>query len=232
MINRLLILSALTALTVGTAAASVPLVVNQTYNTGYNGNTALTAGQDDLYFNLYSYVPTPTLTAPVVASPIPGAWFQPQDNGVTAQWISPTENQSYPAPPVEGDPAGTYDYNAVLATNFLVPTEVTVTGAFAADNDATLNVDGVTVLSLSAPAYSSLTSFSYTFSIFAGERFTPIDFVVNNLDDSGGTVNPTGLIVSNLRISTATPEPSTWALLFVSLGSLLMVKRVRRAVSL
>jgi hypothetical protein len=228
MINRLLILAAITALTVVPAAASVPLVVNQTYNTGYDGSTALAPGQADLYFNLYSFVPTPTLTAPVVASPIPAAW----DQVAGAQWISPTENQSYPAPPVEGDPAGTYDYNAVLATDFLVPTVVTVTGSFAADNDATFNVDGSTVLTVGAPAYASLTSFDYTFTIFAGERFTPIDFVVNNLDDTGGTINPTGLIVSNLRISSATPEPSTWAMLLVSLGSLLMVKRVRRAVSL
>jgi hypothetical protein len=229
MINRLLFISLLTAFSLGSAAASVPLVVNQTYNTGYNGSTALAAGSADTYFNLYSYVPTPTLTAPVVADPIPAAW----DSVAGAQWISPTENQTYPAPPIEGDPAGTYDYNAVLATDFLVPTEVTVTGSFAADNDASLIIDGTTVTSVAAPAYATLTSFDYTFTIYTGERFTPIDFVVNNLDDTGGTVNPTGLLVSNLRVTTSqTPEPSTYLLMFASLGSLLMVKRVRRAVSL
>jgi hypothetical protein len=229
MINRLLFLTALTAFSMVSATASTPLVVNQTYNSGSGGG----AGSEDPYFNLYSYDPTPTLTVPVVASPIPGAWYQPQDNGLTAQWISPTEDQAYPAPPIEGDPAGTYDYNAVLATDFLVPTEVTFTGSFAADNDVTLNIDGTTVTSVGAPAYGSLTSFTFSLTIFAGERFTPIDFVVNNLDDTGGTVNPTGLLVSNLRVTTSqTPEPSTYLLVFASIGSLLMVKRVRRAVSL
>jgi len=229
MINRLLILAAITAFTVAPATASVPLVVNQTYNTGYDGSTALAAGQSDLYFNLYSYVPTPTLTAPVVASPIPADWV----TTAGAQWISPTENQSSSPSPAEGDPAGTYDYNALFATNFLVPTQITVTGSFAADNDVSLIVDGTTVMSLADPASGSLSSFDYTFTVFSGARFTPIDFVVNNLDNTGGSSNPTGLIVSNLRFSTtSTPEPSTYAMLFLGLGSLLMVKRVRRAVSL
>jgi hypothetical protein len=236
MISRLFILTAVAAFSMVPAAATTALQVNQNYSTGYNGNMAIGAGAPDPYFSLDSFDVTLTSPNPVVASPIPGAWYNPVANETAAQWISPTENQTYPAPPVEGDPSGTYDYDAQLVTTFLVPanigTQVTVTGAFAADNDVTLDIGGTPVMSLNAPAYGSLTPFTYTFTIYGGTRSTSVEFVVNNLDDTGGTVNPTGLIVSNLRFSTAAPEPSTWALLFVSLGSLLMVKRVRHAVSL
>jgi hypothetical protein len=235
MINRLLLITVCTALAVVPAAAvpATPLVVNQTYSTGYNG-AEITPGQPDAYFNLYSFDVTLGSDNPVVASPIAGPWYHPT-GGVVAQWISPTEDQTYPSTNI-GDPPGTYDYDAQLSTDFLVPanvgTLVTLTGSFAADNDVTLDVDGSIVMSVAAPAYATLTPFTYTFTIYGGTRSTSIDFVVNNLDDTGGTNNPTGLIVSNLRISAPTPEPSTWLLMFAGLGSLLMVKRVRRVVAL
>jgi hypothetical protein len=233
MINRLILITVCTALAVVPAAAvpATPLQVDTTYSTGYNG-TEITPGQPDAFFNLYSFDVTLGSDNPVVANPIAGPWYHPT-GGVVAQWISPTEDQTYPSNGI-GDPPGTYDYDAQLSTDFTVAsnvaTSVTLTGSFAADNDVTLDVDGSIVMSLNAPAYTTLTPFTYTFNIYGGKRSTSIDFVVNNLDDTGGSNNPTGLIVSNLRISA--PEPSTWVLMFAGLGSLLMVKRIRRVVAL
>jgi hypothetical protein len=202
---------------------SAQLVLGQTYNTGYVGSTPLAPGAADNLFTLLSGVPAVT-SVPVVASPVPAVWVTIPG----AQFISPTEDQQYPAPPVEGDAPGTYDYHTTLATDFGVPTTVTLTGSFAADNAATLYVDGFNIITAPAPAYGSLTSFSDTFTIFTGVRDTTIDFVVNNQDDTGGTINPTGLLVSNLSIvATQTPEPGTWAMMLGGVGLLGVALRRR-----
>jgi len=218
-------------LTMGSATALTPLSVNQTYNTGYNGNTAIAPGGDDVNFILFS---SAGVTTPVVSDPIPVA-YGPVPAG--AQWIAPTENQTDDPPaPIAGDAPGEYAYAAALSTDFLVPTDVTFTGEFEADNSVTLEINNAVVASAANPAFLIPTTFSLTINIGAGSVSTPIQFYVNNIADSniynGASANPTGLLVSNLKISTAAPEPSTWLLMFAGLGSLLMVRRVRRAVAL
>jgi hypothetical protein len=228
MINRISILTVLSLALVGRSFAAVPFVVNQTYNTGYNSVTdkPLASGTDDLYFNLYSYSPAPFQGTPVVTHPDNPLWVQTSG----AKWISPVEDQS--GKPGTGSPAGLYDYNAFLATDFLMPTQVTVTGAFAADDSATFYVDAVPVVSDAAEGYLALTPFSYTFTLGAGPSIIPIDFLVIN-ENTGGSqsTNSTGLLVSDLRFTTGnpTPEPGTWLMLFVGLGALFTVQRVRRA---
>jgi hypothetical protein len=204
------------------AFSATPLVVGQTYNTGYNSvtNTALAPGSSDLYFNLFSYAGT----TPVVTSPDSPLWVQ----AAGAQWISPVEDQS--GNPGSGSPTGAYDYKAYLATDFVMPTSVTVSGSFAADDGTVLYVDGTMVTTVGPEAYTALTSFSYTFSISSGPVFVPIDFVVNNTNSGGSqSTNPTGLLVSGLKFTTgtATPEPATWVLLFAGIGALLLMRRVR-----
>jgi len=209
------------------SSAAVPLVINQTYNTGYNSvtNTPLAPGSLDLYFNLYSYSPAPFSGTPVVTSPTDPAWVAP----VGAQWISPVEDQS--GSPGSGSPAGVYDYNAFFASDFLVPTSVTLSGSYAADDGATLYVNGVAVSSIVPEGYLVMTPFNYTFTLGAGPSIIPIDFLVNNLNTGGsGSTNPSGLIVSNLTVrTTAAPEPGAWAMLFAGIGILFLVQRVRRA---
>ncbi len=230
MINRALILTILATIAVP-AVAATNLQVNQTYSTGYNGSTAIAAGQPDAYFTLFSSV---GITSPVVADPIPVA-YGPVPTG--SQWIAPTENQTDDPPaPIAGDPPGEYGYAALLSTDFMAPTLVTFTGEFESDNSASLVINDLPVTSGAAPDFLTPTSFSFSLTLGAGQVYTPIVFYVNNIADSnmygGVSANPTGLLVSNLKISAATPEPSTWLLMFAGIGSLVMVKRVRRAVSL
>jgi hypothetical protein len=231
MMKRALILTILTAMAIP-AVALTDLQVNQTYNSGYTGSTPLAAGQPDLDFLLFN--PSATITTPVVADPIPVA-YGPVPAG--SQWIAPTENQTDDPPaPIAGDPPGEYGYAASLSTNFLVPTEVTFTGEFESDNSAILEINNTLVSSAPAPDFLSPTSFTFSLLVGTGQVYTPIVFYVNNIADGnmygGVSANPTGLLVSNLKISAATPEPSTWLLLFAGMGSLVMVKRIRRAISL
>jgi hypothetical protein len=227
MINRLSITAVFVLAAAAVSHAAIPMVVGQTYNTGYNSvtNAPLPPGANDLYFNLYSYFPAPFLGTPVIAQPDDPAWVQTTG----AQWIAPVEDQS--GAPGTGSPAGIYDYNAFFATDFLVPTTITMTGSYAADDGATLFVNGVEVSSIAPEAYTTLTPFSYTFTLNAGPSIIPIDFLVNNLNIGGSqSTNPTGLLVSNLTfVANVAPEPGTWALLFAGLGVLLVIQRVRRA---
>jgi hypothetical protein len=142
-----------------------------------------------------------------------------------AQWIGVSANQS--GTPGSGTAPGLYDYQALLATNFLVPTTVTMSLSFAADDGTVVYVNDVEVDTVSPEGYTALTPFTYTFTLNSGANFTPLDFVVNNLNTGGA--NPSGLLVSALKFttSTAAPEPSTWALLFAGAGALVLMRRIR-----
>ncbi len=222
LLKRLSLISLVTAALATPSLAATPMVVGQTYNTGFNSltNAPLAPGSSDLYFNLYSYAGN----TPVVAHPDFPAWVQT----ASAQWIAPVENES--GAPGSGAPAGVYDYNSFLATDFLVPTSVTVTGSFAADDGSTFYVNGTFAASISPEASLALTPFSYTFTLGAGPSMVPIDFFVNNLNTGGSqSTNPTGLLVTNLKFtaSGSAPEPSTWALLLAGGCAVLLVRRAR-----
>jgi hypothetical protein len=211
------------------SAAQTLLQIGQTYNTGYVGGTALAAGASDLDFTLNGNA------VPVVPSPIPPEWITVSG----AQFISPTVDQQYPANPPAGDPKGTYVYEAVLASTFSVPTTLTVSGSFAADDYAYVSIDGLylgmTPGFTSLPAgYSETTSLDQTFTVQAGSLPVTIDFVVFNKDDTtdGIAVNPTGLLVSDLKFTVdsmeASPEPKSWAMMAGGLVLLLFIQRLRR----
>jgi hypothetical protein len=208
------------------------LNINTTYNTGYAGSTPLAAGAADNDFIINGTLP------PLVAFPIPGAWV----TAAGAQWISPSEDQSYPPPPTQGDLPGDYTYETSFVNNFLVPTDVTISGSYAADNTATVLVDGNAIATgPTSPnsQFSFLTPFSITINVNPGDAIT-VAFAVTNYNSdnsdpaqgSDGLLNPTGLLVTNLRASAATPEPSTYAMLFAGLGALVLIGRMRRATAL
>jgi hypothetical protein len=210
--------------------ASADLVVGQTYNSGYSNGVALAPGAADPDFTLYSTVPgqSPVESLPVVANPVPAVWVMSSG----AQFISPTEDQAYPSLPPEGDAPGVYDYQAILTTDFSAATQLTITGAFGADNAATAYIDGFDVQEDPAPGYAALVDFSYMLTVPVGVQQTTADFVVNNQNDTEGPVNPTGVIVSGLRASeddtAAAPEPREWMMLSLGLSTVLLMQRLRR----
>jgi hypothetical protein len=228
MINRLSIIAVVSFALAGRSFAAIPFTVGETYNSGVNPytNAQLAGGSADLLFNLYSFTPAPFSGAATV---VPTA-----DNGpgwVTAspaQWIAPMENETGVAG--SGNPAGSYTYQGSFASDFLVPTTITVTGAFAADNSAQLYINGVLADSTPAIGFTALTQINFTFTASAGLAIVPVQFVVDNTPDANA-VNPTGLLVSDLVFSTTatTPEPSTWLLLIGGAGALLVVQRRRFA---
>jgi hypothetical protein len=210
------------------SAAQTLLELGQSYNTGYVGSTPIADGNPDFDFTLNG------TAVPVVPYPIPPEWITVSG----AQFISPTEDQQYPANPPEGEPGGTYVYQAVLDDTFSVPTTLTVSGVFAADDYATASVDGLYLgmtpgFASPPPGYSTTTSFSKTFTVDAGSLPVTIDFVVYNEDDTtdGIAVNPTGLLVSDLKFTEASvessPEPKTWAMMAGGLGLLFFIQRLR-----
>ena len=245
MINRLLLLAVLSvALT--SRSFAIPFTVDNIYSTGYTPTTtypgspvvpgvALTPGTSDLFFTLYSAYPSPGTGSAVV---VPKAQNGPGWVTATgAQWLGPVQNESgnsaTSAPTPEGGLAGIYDYSSDFSSNFLVPTSITMTGLFAADDSVSLYVNGVLVQTVNPEAFGTLTPINFTFTVGAKESIVPIDFVVDNTANGGSeSTNPTGLLVSNLQFvakSTA-PEPSTWALLLVGAGVLAFAQRRRLAV--
>lgn len=131
---------------------------------------------------------------------------------------------------------GVYDYQAILTTDFTAATQLTITGAFGADNAAIAYVNGFNIQEDPAPGYAQLVNFDYTLVVPVGPQTTTIDFVVNNQNDTQGTVNPTGVIVSGLRIAeddvSSASEPRIWTMLILALGALPLMHRLRRLASL
>jgi hypothetical protein len=215
------------------------LVVGQTYNTGYDGSSKIAGGQPDNDFSLTT--PPATFGTPVVADgPVPSVWNQIAG----AQFISPTADQAYPVSPAEGDPKGTYIYEAILADTFAVPTTLTVSGEFEADDYATAYVDGDFLamtpgVDNTTHGFTTPTSFSQTFTVDAESLPVTIDFVVENKADTTDhiAINPTGLLVSNLKFTVdnstgpadmpSVPEPEGGSMMFAGMGLLIFIQRLR-----
>jgi hypothetical protein len=227
MMNKtLLTFASLIALTAVPAMAQ--LTVGGTYNTGYNGNTALAPGSVDP--TLMAYVPN--------AGELPSSWT----TAAGAQFISPSPDESFPPLPYEGGLPGDDIYVTTVSNGFAIPTEITISGSYAADNTLEIDADGRTEVPFAVTSpnseFGSLTPFSFTF--LANPGSTTLDFVVENynsdnsdpfLAGSDGNLNPVGLLVSNLKITVA-PEPSTWAMMFAGLAALVLLPRLRRVLSL
>lgn len=146
-----------------------------------------------------------------------GPWLA---NSATSKWITPTKNQ---AQSFDATANGTYIWNLTFDLSGYNPATASFSGRFAADNSATVSLNG-TQIGTSA-GFGSFSSFAASSGF--GSGLNTLSFVVTNLKQNGG--NPTGLRAEFLASSvTAVPEPETYAMLLAGLALMGAVARRRK----
>jgi hypothetical protein len=146
-----------------------------------------------------------------------GPWLA---NSATSKWITPTQNQ---AQSFDATANGTYIWTLSFDLSGYNPATASFSGRFAADNSATVSLNG-TQIGTSA-GFGSFSSFAASSGFVSG--LNTLSFVVTNLKQNGG--NPTGLRAEFLASSvTAVPEPETYAMLLAGLALMGAVARRRK----
>jgi hypothetical protein len=129
-------------------------------------------------------------------------------NGPTSQWIGPQTSIS-----TAECASGEYDYRITFDLTGYDAATAVINGGWITDNAGLkILINGVdTGYTHSSTQFTTASTFTIT-SGFVSDVNT-LDFIVNN--DSGNSINPTGLRVtmSGSVSASATPEPSTLALL-------------------
>lgn len=204
---RLAVNTAIIGLALGLSALGDSIVI---FNTGEGtGGTALAVGQTDLHYSLISAPATVPLTA--IATSPNAAWTA---NTSSADWISPGSS---------GDtswPVGNYDYQTTFSLGGLNPSTAQLSGMWTSDNDACIDLNGVsTGICTAFAGFGSLHAFTITSGFTSGVN--KLDFIVDN---GGG---PTGVFaqVSGTASSSAVPEPSLVSLVAIALLGLCGVFR-------
>lgn len=191
------------------ARASLTIIALNTKNTG----EGLAAGASDPNYQLTSFTPVPVLGLPqtftvpeqaIVVNPNP-VWLA---NGANDKWIGPTLNQSGTGS--HGVPPGTYDYQLTFTVPLASTGLITVSGMAAADNAWSIDYGTSKTPSgfgtvLGNNNYTAFVPFNFTFSATPGST-SQLDFIIQNANDTGGTVNDSAFIVNNLLV-TVVPEP-------------------------
>ncbi|MCE9567335.1 MAG: RHS repeat protein [Planctomycetes bacterium] len=171
------------------------------FDTGVSSpGTALGDNQTDSHYSLVSPGLMPGATRTLTADGFPiGPWV---GNSSGSRWVVPAATDG------NGDAAaGKFDYQTTFDLTGIDPSTVTISGNWAADDAATVYLNGVnTGVTIASPGYGSLVSFSLTTGFRAGVN--DLDFVVTN---GGG---PTGLRVSGLTGSGESAADTTIAGLF------------------
>ena len=149
--------------------------------------------------------------------PLAGNWLS---NTGTSKWITPSVNQGASFDPTSN---GTYVWTLSFDLSGYNPATASFTGQFAADNSATVSLNGNLIGT--SGGYTSFSSFAASSGFVAG--LNVLSFVVTNVAQSSG--NPTGLRAEFLTSSvTAVPEPETYAMLLAGLGLMGAVVRRRK----
>lgn len=149
--------------------------------------------------------------------PLAGNWLANTD---TSKWITPSQNQGQS---FDATSNGTYIWTLTFNLSGYNPATASFSGQFAADNSATVSLNGNTIGT--SNGFSSFSSFAASSGFVAGTNV--LSFVVTNLAQNGG--NPTGLRAEFLASSvTAVPEPETYAMLLAGLGLMGVVARRRK----
>lgn len=145
-------------------------------------------------------------------------WIQ---NDAASSWLTPFQSQGTSFDPVQN---GVYNWHLSFDLTGYDLNTASFAGRFAADNAATILLNGQAIASSSS--FSSWTNFAANTGFVAGVN--SLDFVVTNYHQNGG--NPTGLRVeftdSNVA---AVPEPETYALMALGLVGVAVARRRRTA---
>lgn len=196
--------------TVGAGAQAA--AITTLFSTGVDGSGALlAAGATDAHYTV-----TPG-TGPLAIGPagLAGSWVP---NTASSQWISAAANT------LAGGGPFTYSTSFDLS-GFDIGTAV-IQFEIAADNQATIFLDGVAVASHAFPGWTNISTITLSSGFNAGVN--TLSFLIPNNQVSADD-GPTGLqvrIVSATADALSVPEPDSLALLAVALsGSLLMARR-------
>jgi hypothetical protein len=212
--------SVFAAISVAVSLASATSVAAQgPYPTGVgsNGQVLPTGSLDPHWFFTAGAATQPSSGQSAYVIPLsPLATMPPWVNpGTTAWWISMLPTGHLHAP----DGITTFYTWFVLTGN---PFGARLSALLATDNTADIFLNGVLVGSNSA-AFNALTPFTVTQGFVPGRNLLAIQ--LNNLPNN--SLNPAGLVVSNIAVST-TPEPLTLGLLASGLVGLGAARRRKR----
>jgi len=188
------------------ALAITPFCAGQVNNTGVQGCCDLL----DPNWTLVA-APAGVTLGNVYSTPTYPAWVTPSAGSA---WINPFGDNG-------SQPAGNYTYEETF--NLASTAGASLTGEFAADNDATMYLNGNLVASTvnGILGFEQYTPFSTSSDFLVGTN--TIEFVVNNAAPS-----PTGLEVEISGVSSVvtTPEPASF--LLMGSGVLALAGVVRR----
>jgi hypothetical protein len=190
---------------VGTASAAV---IPGLFNTGTDANgVALVGGNGVVDPNYRIFSSTSPGLAGNQAVTFNFPYPIPED--ANSRWISVSAN---------GNPgSNTTAYRLSFDLSGFDPSTALINGSFAADNAASITLNGVATGISTTFGFTQFTNFSLNSGFVAG--INTLDFVV--VDASA----PTALRVDNLagtaelRVGGAVPEPATWAMMICGFGA-------------
>lgn len=194
------------------AIAAVPAgaaTIGDLYSTGVTASGVATTGNGaDIHWTLAG---GPAYTGGTNGQFPIGPWVA--DDG-SSRWITPTTNAG------DGTPVTTYSFSTSFDLTGYSLNGASIGGTFAADDSATIFLNGVQVGAANQGGYSFRTGFTINSGFVAG--LNTLTFVALN---SGA--GPTGLnvVVSGVAF---VPEPATWSLMIAGFGMVGFAARRRR----
>ncbi len=189
------------------AAPATSATIADLYNTGVdNAGVALTGNVADLH---YSFAGGTAYTGGTNGNFPIGPWISDTS---TTRWITPTTNAA------DGVNSGVYSTTFDLTGYSLLG--ASISGVFAADDAATVFLNGVQISGTNVGGFTFTTPFSANSGFVAG--INTLSFAVLN---SGG--GPSGVNVSVSGVAFV-PEPATWGLMIAGFGMVGYAARRRR----
>jgi len=214
-------------------ALSAQVSISGIFNTGVNDTgEVLAAGSQDSHYSISSS--DTGASSLYTVGPYEGAWTS--DSSSTSSWISPYQD-SGEASNIYTTQDTVYYYSLTFSIDTmdnLSAYDIDISGSWASDNESSLYLNGLDAANLIAHSntnegsYQTPTTFFLDASLLSPGNNT-LTFAVTNDRSNYTWGNPTGLKVAFDTISaSAVPEPSTYALIFGTIASLVFFLRSRR----